>query len=216
MDLLELARGPFLDAAAIVFLMGMAVRAARILARPRVEVFEGYARPPTEGVLGSFLPWLLPSPRIWRRNPLVPIAGWVFHLGLFVILFGAAGHGLIWGHFFGVAWGGLPAGVLMWAIMITVGALAVLAANHLANPAMRVLGTPRQLVTHLIVGLPLVTGLALAQGWLQPFRLGLTAHILAGELLLVSIPLSRLSHILFFFVTRTAWGLEAARRGVRP
>lgn len=216
MDLLELARGPFLDGAAVVFLVGMAIRVGRILARPRVEVIEGYARPPAESVLSSFLPWLLPTPRTWRRNPLVPIAGWAFHLGLFVVLFGGVGHGLIWGHFLGVTWGGLPAGVLMWATVITVGALAVLAVNHLANPAMRVLGTPRQLVAHLMVGLPLVTGLALAQGWLQPFRLALMIHILCGELLLVFIPVSRLTHMLLFFVTRTAWGLEAARRGVRP
>jgi hypothetical protein len=140
----------------------------------------------------------------------------VFHLGLFVILFGAVGHGLIWGRFFGVTWRGLPPGVLMWATVITLGTLAVLAVNHLANPGMRVLGTPWQLVAHLIVGLPLVTGLALAQGWMQPFRLALTVHILSGELLLVSIPLTRLSHVFLFFVTRTAWGLEAARRGVRP
>lgn len=216
MDLLELAQGPFLDGAVIIFLAGMAIRVARILARPRVRVIEGYARPPAAGVLRSFLVWLLPTPRMWRGNSLVPIAGWVFHLGFFVTLFGTSGHGLIWDHFFGVSWAGLPAGVLTWSAAITLVALAVLVVNHLANPAIRVLGAPRQLVTHLIVGMPLVTGLALVRGWLQPFTVAMTVHILSAELLLVYIPLSRLSHILLFFVTRTAWGLEAARRGVRP
>jgi hypothetical protein len=61
-----------------------------------------------------------------------------------------------------------------------------------------------------------LTGLALTQGWLEPFTVAMTVHILSAELLLVSIPLSPLSHVLLFFVTRTAWGLEAARRGVRP
>jgi hypothetical protein len=216
MDLLELAQGPFLDGAAIVFLVGMGIRAVQILARPRVRVIEGYARPPAASVLRSFLLWLLPTRRVWRRNPLVPIAGWVFHLGFFVTLFGTSGHALIWDHFFGVSWTGLPAGVLTWSAVITLAALVVLVVNHLVNPAMRVLGSPRQLVSHLIGGLPVVTGLALTQGWLQPFTLGMTVHILSAELLLVCIPLSRLSHILLFFVTRTAWGLEAARRGVRP
>lgn len=216
MDLLELAQGPFLDGAAIVFLVGMGIRAVQILARPRVRVIEGYARPPVASVLRSFLAWLLPTPRMWRGNSLVPIAGWLFHLGFFTALFGTSGHALIWDHFFGVSWTGLPAGVLTWSAMIMLAALVVLVVNHLANPAMRVLGSPRQLVTHLIVGLPLLTGLALTQGWLEPFAVAMTVHILSAELLLVYIPLSPLSHVLLFFVTRTAWGLEAARRGVRP
>lgn len=216
MDLLELAQGPFLDGAAIVFLVGMGIRAVQILARPRVRVIEGYARAPAASVLRSFLLWVLPTPRMWRRNPLVPIAGWVFHLGFFVTLFGTSGHGLIWDHFFGVSWTGLPTGLLAWSAAITLAALVVLVVNHLANPALRVLGTPGQLVTHLIVGLPLLTGLALTQGWLEPFTVAMTVHILSAELLLVYIPLSPLSHVLLFFVTRTAWGLEAARRGARP
>ena len=216
MDLLELAQGPFLNAAAMVFVGGMAIRVARIRARPRVRVVEGYPRSRLAAVLKSFLLWLVPTPRMWRRNPLVPIAGWVFHLGFFVVLFGSGGHSLIWDHFFGVSWAGLPARVLTWSAVATVAALAVLVLNHLVNPAMRVLGTPWQLVSHLIIGLPLVTGLALTRGWIEPFTLALTLHVLSAELLLAYIPLSRLSHIVLFFVTRTAWGLEAARRGVRP
>jgi len=216
MDLLELAQGPFLDGAAILFLVGMGIRTVQVLARPRVRVIEGYARAPAASVFRSFLLWVLPTPRMWRRNPLVPIAGWVFHLGFFVTLFGTSGHGLIWDHFLGVSWTGLQTGLLAWSAAITLAALVVLVVNHLANPAVRVLGTPGQLVTHLIVGLPLLTGLALTQGWLEPFTVAMTVHILSAELLLVYIPFSRLSHVLLFFVMRTAWGLEAARRGVRP
>jgi nitrate reductase gamma subunit len=216
MDLLELAQGPFLDGAAILFLVGMGIRIVQVLTRPRVQVIEGYARAPAASVLWSFLLWVVPTLRMWRRNPLVPVAGWVFHLGFFVTLFGTGGHGLIWDHFFGVSWTGLETGLLAWSAAITLAALVVLVFNHLTNPAVRVLGTPRQLVTHLIVGLPLLTGLALTQGWLEPFTLAMTVHILSAELLLVYIPFSRLSHVLLFFVMRTAWGLEAARRGVRP
>ena len=58
-----------------------------------------------------------------------------------------------------------------------------------------------------IVAAPFVTGF-LAYHQLGPYRPLLIAHVLTGELMLVCIPFTRLSHMLFFPFTRAYMGCE--------
>jgi nitrate reductase gamma subunit len=58
-----------------------------------------------------------------------------------------------------------------------------------------------------VVMLPFLTGF-LAYHQIGPYRLTLIHHILAGEILLVAIPFTRLSHMFFFFFTRAYMGSE--------
>jgi len=58
-----------------------------------------------------------------------------------------------------------------------------------------------------VVMLPFLTGF-LAYHQLGPYRPMLILHILAGEIMLVAIPFSRLSHMFFFFFTRVYMGSE--------
>jgi nitrate reductase gamma subunit len=60
---------------------------------------------------------------------------------------------------------------------------------------------------------PFVTGL-LARYEVGNYSFWLLAHILSGELLLVAIPFTKLSHIVLFFATRAQLGMDyAIKRG---
>jgi len=58
-----------------------------------------------------------------------------------------------------------------------------------------------------VVALPFLTGF-LAYHQLGPYRPMLILHILTGEIMLVAIPFTRLSHMFFFFFTRAYMGSE--------
>jgi hypothetical protein len=58
-----------------------------------------------------------------------------------------------------------------------------------------------------VVMLPFLTGF-LAYHQLGPYRPMLILHMLAGEIMLIAIPFTRLSHMLFFFFTRAYMGSE--------
>jgi nitrate reductase gamma subunit len=58
-----------------------------------------------------------------------------------------------------------------------------------------------------IVVLPFVTGI-LAYHQILNYELMLILHIVAGELMLVAIPFTRLSHMLFGFFSRAYMGSE--------
>ena len=54
----------------------------------------------------------IPRRTFWPRVGAGVVLGYVFHIGLFVILFGGAPHILVIHEIFGIAWPGLPKGVV--------------------------------------------------------------------------------------------------------
>jgi nitrate reductase gamma subunit len=68
----------------------------------------------------------------------------------------------------------------------------------------------------VITGLPFLTGYWLTHGTLDAVlsRYSMQIiHTLSGELMLVMIPLSKLSHLVLFFFSRGASAVEFGRRG---
>ena len=54
---------------------------------------------------------------------------------------------------------------------------------------------------------PFVTGL-LARYQVADYQFWLIVHILSGEILLIAIPLTKLSHFVLFFMTRAQLGMD--------
>lgn len=221
-DILEFARGPFFYASLLVFIAGMAYRVIAVALlgwrRDRVPgrgsklrgVAVAYAR--GLGVL-PFVPWVRST---FHRAPVTFMAGGLFHLGLLVVIFLGAAHMLVWKSLLGFGWPTLPLPIVDWLAAASIAAMVALGVNRRVNPVLRLLSGPAEWAGLLVVFLPMVTGYAMTRHLFFRYEALYSLHMIAVNVLLISIPFSRISHFVFYFFSRTFHGAQAGKRAVMP
>lgn len=220
--ILEFARGPFFQVAVLVFVVGMIYRLVRVLVigwnRDRVPPQGSKAVGTIKSYLKAFLilpfyPWVKNT---FNRNPIIYLAGGLFHLGLFVVIFLGTAHMLVWKSLLGFGWPTLSLPIVDWMAAISIVALLVLLVNRLINPVLKLISGPAEYLNWLLVFLPMVTGYIMAHHLWFRYEVLFSLHMLAVDVLLIWIPISRISHFAFYFFSRTIHGVEFGKRAVSP
>jgi nitrate reductase gamma subunit len=218
--ILEFARGPFFYAALLFFIGGMIYRLVNVIGlgwiKDRVPVkgskAGGVVRSYLKGILiWPFIPWVKNT---FSRNPLIYIGGGLFHLGLFVVLILGTPHMLVWKSLFGFGWPTLALPIVDWMAAVTIIAMLVLLVNRLIHPVLKLISGPAEYFAWLVVFLPMVTGYILTHHLWFRYEVLFSLHMLSVDVLLIWIPLSRISHFIFYFFARTVHGQEFGKRGV--
>jgi hypothetical protein len=221
-DILRFFRGPFFTISLIIFVGGMAYRLIRIVflgwPRDRVESrgskLVGVVRSYLKGVLVlPFIPWVR---RTFGKNALTYIAGGLFHLSLFLVIFFGTPHMLVWKSLFGFGWPTLPSPVVDWLAAIGVASLLVLLVNRLTHPVLKLITRSPVWVNWALVFLPFLTGYAMTHHLLFRYEVLFSLHMITVDILLIWIPLGRISHFLFYFFSKTIHGAQAGKRAVAP
>jgi len=221
-SVLEFARGPFFQVAVLVFVVGMIYRLVRVLVigwnRDRVPPQGSKAVGTIKSYLKAFLilpfyPWVKNT---FTRNPIIYLAGGLFHLGLFVVIFLGTAHMLVWKSLLGFGWPTLSLPIVDWMAAISIVALLVLLVNRLINPVLKLISGPAEYLNWLLVFLPMVTGYIMAHHLWFRYEVLFSLHMLAVDVLLIWIPISRISHFVFYFFSRTIHGVEFGKRAVSP
>jgi nitrate reductase gamma subunit len=215
---LRFARGTLFKASLWVFLIGMLYRLVQVLlpgwkhrpAAGRTGRLAGVAASYLKGVL--ILPFIPFVKSAFRRSPLMYIAGGLFHLGLLGVIFLSKTHMLAWKSVLGFGWPVLPGLAVDWLSAIGIVAMLALFYNRLVDPVLKLISGPAEWLNWLIVFLPMATGFILARKLLLPYEVMFSVHMLLVDALLVWIPLSRISHFIFYFFSRTIHGAEFGRR----
>jgi len=217
MSLLDFARGPALDVALAIFCLGLLWRLLSLLLLPRLRDLS-VARPGSPSPIaaagrGFFRHMWVPEP--YRRAVMFPVVnGWVFHLGLAIVVFGFAQHILFFKGLFGISWPGLPTGIISVVAVITLASLVAGLTRRLTNPVMRIISTANDYFSWLITFLPVLTGLIAVNHLLLPYETLLAIHILTVAALLIWFPFGKLMHAVLVFFTRSKTSVFHARRGV--
>ncbi|MDM8537137.1 nitrate reductase [Desulfobacterales bacterium HSG17] len=210
MDAYELVRGPlaglsfFLCAAGICYKYGIMILSYRHspLLYPEKSIPNGLK----SMVFGSF-PLVT---RTMRQKPLFSQITFCFHLCILILPLFLVAHIVLWSESFGIVWWGLPPILAdTMTVCVLVAAVFFLARRLLVRQVRDV----SQLSDYLIVLLVFFVFLSgvLASHHIGPYRQMLVLHILCGEILLISIPFSKLSHMLFFGFSRSYLGGEYGR-----
>jgi nitrate reductase gamma subunit len=213
-ELLLWARGPALQAAVFVFLFGVLVRLLGVLLLGRKPNYAEARGCAVSGGLRTIVTRFIPDAGTWQRAPLIVVAGYAFHLGLFIVIFLFTPHILVFRAILGISWPALPTPVVDASALITLIALLVLMAHRLSHPVRRFLARFQDYLVWLLTFLPVLTG------YLAFHRMGLPAstlialHLLSVELLLVVFPFTHLMHVFTLFVARYYNGAIAGYRGV--
>jgi nitrate reductase gamma subunit len=219
---LSFARGPFFRVSLFIFIIGMSYRLARI-------VFLGWSKDHAKadgsklgGVIKSYLKGFLILPfypwvkNTFNRNPLIYIAGGLFHLSLFVVIFLGTAHMLVWKSLLGFGWPTIKTPIIDLLAAIGIIALLMLLINRLINPVVKMISGPSEYINWLLVFLPFLTGYIMYHHLGSPYEKLYSLHMITVNVLLIWIPLSRISHFMFYFFSRTIHGVEFGKRAVSP
>jgi len=214
-ELLHLARGPLLDIAIAIFVLGLAVRLLEIFMLGRKPDLSE----PRDGqwlhglktiVLRSRL-----TPEGSREIPTALVLGYIFHIGFFVVLLLFVPHIELFRASLGVSWPGLPTLVIDATTVVTLIAMLAVLGHRLLDPVKRFLARFEDYLVWLVTFLPLLSGYVAFHRMFGPYALVLALHILTVELFLVVFPFTKLIHAVTVFAARWYNGAIAGRRGVQ-
>ena len=124
-----------------------------------------------------------------------------------------AAHELVWKALLGFGWPSLSLPIIDLLAAGALVAMIVLFFNRLSNPVLRLLSRPADYLNLLFVFLPMITGFFLTHGSSPRYEIGFTIHVLTVDLMLIWIPLSRISHFMFYFVSKARHGAQFAAAG---
>lgn len=221
-QLLAFTRGPLFQVALLVFLGGMVYRLIRVLflgwkpdkVPARGSKLGGTAKSFAKGLLVlPFIPWVK---RTFSKNPVIYLAGGLFHLGLFAVLIFGTPHMLVWKSLLGFGWPTLPLPVTDWLAAVAIVAMIALLIHRLVNPVMKLITGPAEWLNWLFVFLPMITGYLMTHHVVNPYEKIYALHMITVDVLLIWIPFSRISHFIFYFFSRTIHGFEYGKRAVNP
>lgn len=216
MTLLDFARGPALEFAFAIFVLGVCWRLLALLLLPWArDKSVARARAPSSltGATRSFVRHLWPAKAFIRSSLFTTVNSYVFHFGLAIIVFGMAQHILFLRGLFGFSWPNLPSGIITVAAIITLASLLAALVRRLTSPVLRLISTANDYFSWFVTILPVATGLVAVSHLWAPYEALLAIHILSVALLLVWLPFGKLMHAFLVFLTRSETGIFYSRRG---
>jgi nitrate reductase gamma subunit len=222
MDLLEFARGPALWFSLFVLAGGSAWRMVAIFRLgTRPDLSEPRNTQRYAGALRGIFVRMIPRKEFRSGGKLGIFGGYVYHLGLAAIVFGFLPHILFVKRLTGLAWPPLPEALVYLAVGPTFIALLMVLFERLTHPVLRLLSGFDDYFSWFVVFLPLLTGMAVADGsYAQPtpggaplYPLPLAIHLLSVELLFIWLPFGKLAHAFLVFMSRGVSGIALTRKG---
>ncbi|MFO7687939.1 MAG: hypothetical protein R6V60_17810 [Desulfobacterales bacterium] len=208
----EFVTGPLAWIAFLTFFFGLIARAVWYVKGLNWQLdrvaYRPHMRYGLKGAARSIFYWLFPyGTRSWRQNPMFTFLVFVFHIGLLLTPVFLLGHNIL----LKTKWGfSLPtlsettADVLTIAVIVSALFLVL---RRIALTEVRIITSTYDYLLVAIAVAPFVTGL-LARYQVADYQFWLIVHILCGEIFLIAIPLTKLSHFVLFFMSRAQLGMD--------
>jgi len=207
MDIYELVRGPFAWVALIVFVAGSLYRIIAMLVTGKKEPAL-YPSTSFSGAVRSILHGLIPFGSTYmRRQPLFAIVTIGFHLCVIILPLFLLAHIVLWYESWQILWWSLPDLLAdLMAIWVILACIYFIVRRWVV-PEVKKVTRPSDILLPAIILLTFLTGFLAYHQW-GPYRPIMILHVLAGEILLIAIPFSKLGHMLFFMFSRAYMGAE--------
>ncbi len=216
--MIKFIEGPLWYVALTVFIVGVAWRLMALLTmkRPNDLSEARLPRGGAGGALKALVQHSIPHGGNLGRTLYHFLTGYMFHIGLFILVLFAAPHvEFIQKHLIGadIGWPKLPRWAFIIAAEAAFAGLILLYVHRLTDPVKKQLS---DIDDHLGVWLTFIVMLTGCLA-LQEAHAGLRAfHMLSVEALLIYLPFSRLIHAFTFAFARVRTGATYGRRGFTP
>ena len=218
MDFFSFVEGPLLWIAILTFIIGSLVRAALFLSVSRKTdkiIYQHFSWKYAFATIGR---WLLPINKDVVKNPIFTSLGYIFHICLIVVPIWLSSHISLWEESrFEWSWTPIPDGLADWMTLIFLAIALFFLLRRIISADIRLISAFSDYFLLVVVAFPFMTGFFITHGTLDSIGfLGdnmQLIHMLSGELMLILIPFTKLSHYILFFFSRGATGIEFGRRG---
>jgi nitrate reductase gamma subunit len=208
----EFVTGPLAWIAFLIFIIGMTVKTIstiRLASKKDKVVFNhlnlGWS-------LRSIFQWLIPFGSVsMREKPVTSAAIWIFHACLLAVPIFLLGHNILWDERWGVSWWSFSEMTTDYLTLLFLAAAIVLIVRRMVLPDVKIVTTGYDYLLLAIAIAPFLTGYMAYHQWFD-YKTILIIHILCGEIMLIAIPFTKLSHMILFFLTRAHIGSEMGQR----
>ncbi len=206
--LYNFVRGPLVWIAFAVFIGGSIYRIREVVLMAKKEkVVLPYMS--FKYTLRSLLHWLIPfASTNWRRRWVMATVTFLFHICLVFTPIFLLSHNTLWHESWGISWWTLSESLADIMTLIVIFCCVFFFLRRIFAPEVRFVTFADDYIILAVAFLPFLTGFLAYHQWLLPHKTMVILHMLFGEIMLIAIPFSRLSHMLFFWLTRAYAGSE--------
>ena len=209
----EFLTGPMFYISIAVFVIGLLVRVILYIKGldwklDRVA-YRAHPKAGFKGAVRSIIFWLVPfGTRSWRVQPFMTVVFFVFHIGAVAVPLFLMAHNMVLAEKFGFSFFTLNptlADIMTWGVLV---AAVLLLLRRIGLPEVRNMSTIHDYFILALSAAPFVTGLICRYAAADTYSTWLIVHIIAGELLLILAPFTKLSHIALYFMSRAQIGMD--------
>ncbi len=152
--------------------------------------------------------WILPFGTVnWRRHPVLTVFTFAFHICLFITPIFLLSHIVLVDEAWNVGWWALPDGLADAMTLVVIASCLFFLGRRLYSPEVKFVTDWTDYAILALVAVPFVTGFLAYHQWFA-YQTMFILHVLSGELMLMAIPFTRLSHMIFSPLTRAYMGSE--------
>jgi nitrate reductase gamma subunit len=214
---LEWARGPVFRACLVIMLLGLArvlllntLSVAAIIRRAK----KNDRKVPYKVILKATLRWMLPARKAVERRTIFSLTSIAFHVAVIVAPIFLGAHILLWDRGLGLAWPSITNAAADVLTLIAIFTGLLLFIQRLSARDSRAISRLQDYLWPLLVVVPFASGFLAMHPDLNPFGYNGTmfVHVMSGNLILLLVPFSKLSHIALFpttqIVSELGWFLD--------
>jgi len=207
-SLYNFVSGPLVWLAFIIFIGGCLYRLITLMVLVHKKEKFIYSYMSWKYSLRSIVRWSTPfATENMRRHPAMTIVAYVFHVCLILTPIFLLAHVTLVDESWDLSWWTLPDTLAAIMTLLVIGACVFFLVRRLVNPEVQFVTSASDYILLTIVAAPFITGFLVYYQWFG-YQTLLILHILSGEIMLVAIPFTRLSHMLFAPLTRAYMGSE--------
>ncbi|MFC1514016.1 hypothetical protein ACFL5P_03290 [candidate division KSB1 bacterium] len=206
----EIARGPLFRLSFAVMVLGLVrhillsvfgMSQALSRAVSPVKPFQA----PFSKLVRNALSWIFPITKFKQRTvqSLISIS---FHIGLIIIPLFLAAHIQLFRSGFGIGWSAINQEIADWLTLLVVLTGMILFILRLADKNIRSLSRPQDFLLPVLIAVTFLSGfLAInVNGTPVPYTAMMIIHVMSGNLTIILIPFTKMSHVVLFPFTQMA------------
>jgi nitrate reductase gamma subunit len=201
---IDWARGPLFWAALTFMILGLARHALITLFDIRRMLRRaGDKNVPYRQVARATLAWIVPT-RKARNRVVLSVTSIVFHVAIIVVPLFLAGHIALIARGTGLSWPALPHAVADVLTFVALGAAVALVVQRALARASRSLSRFQDYAIPLAIAIPFASGLFVMHPTWSPFAfdVALLVHVLSADILLILVPMTKISHCVLLPLTQ--------------
>ncbi len=213
---LEWARGPVFRACFVIMLLGL----LRVIVLNTVSVASVLLRSKKnsramawKSVISATLQWIFPFKKGVEMRAFFSLTSMLFHVCIIVTPLFLGAHIMLWERGLGVSWPAISNSLADYLTLIGIATGIALFVDRLSSRASRALSRPQDFLLPVLIAVPLASGYLAMHPDINPFGYNGTMfiHVMAGNLIFLLIPFSKMSHMALFpgtqLVSELGWHL---------